>query len=160
MARTKTCKEEVARANLRNQGIEAYVPRFRNAFRRLQTFEDNLVPLFPGYIFFRSNQDPALWRAIGGTRGISYVLWGSGREPRPVPDDFMKTLFASYDCGAPKRDVGNLKADMSVNINRGPFAEIEAIVSKLGPARRVSILLNAMGGANFCINVVDVEPLR
>lgn len=157
VARTQPRKEEVARINLSNQGIEAFLPRFWKTRPRGQSFEDKLCPLFPGYIFFQSAEDPALWRAVGGTLGISYVVWGDGRRPKPVEKVFMASLLGSCVEDVLTIRRSDLAIGDRIRVNRGPFAGALGAISSLGHAERVALLLDVMGGVNATMNASDLE---
>lgn len=157
VARTQPRKEAVARVNLANQGVDTFLPRFRKKLRGFKAFEDKLRPLFPGYIFFLSAEDPATWRSVGGTLGISHIVRGDGRRPRPVPAAFMDDLLdACVDgvlaVGADLVDVG-----ARVQVNRGPFSGQLGTVSTLDDAGRIALFLDVMGGVTARMNIADVE---
>ncbi len=149
VAKTQPHKERLAERNLANQGIKSFLPRLRTTRRRFNTFEDRLVPLFPGYIFFRSDRDPALWRAVSGTVGLKYVIWGDGRVPRAVPFEVMDELIATHNAGALSPFA--IAPGDTVTISRGPFTGFFAKVCALKPRGRIELLLEVMGGASLTI---------
>ncbi len=157
VAKTLPQKEEVARINLEQQGIAAFLPRFWKTCRRRKQFENRLRPVFPSYIFFQSNDDPALWRSISGTRGVSYVLWGSGRRPAPVPAQFMAELTCACVDGILAIGEKALKVGAQVQVNRGPFTGLLAKVCALDDRGRVSLFLDLMGGVMAQVTTNDVE---
>lgn len=157
VARTKPRKERVAEINLANQGIEAFLPQCRVTRRRFNGFEDRLEPLFPGYIFFQSGRDPARWRAVGGTMGLQYVIWGSGRAPRPVPSEVMDELIAGSAGGIVVAGSAAIAPGDEVKIQRGPFTGFLAKVRALDPRGRVQLLLEAMGGAALTLERAGVQ---
>lgn len=157
VAKTKPHKERLAELNLANQGVRAFLPRHRTTRRRFNAFEDRLEPLFPGYIFFSSGKDPALWRAIGGTRGLQYVLWGDGRTPRPVPEAVMREIIAANETGTAGGDADGLAPGDAVTISRGPFTGFLARVRALDGRGRVELLLEAMGGVGLSMGLDGVR---
>lgn len=156
VARTQPHKENMAHININNQGIVAFLPRILRSLRRRGLFEDKLYPLFPGYVFFKSAQDPALWRAVGGTLGVSYVLWGGGRRPRPVPQPFMEDLLSSCADGVLKIKNANLSVGESVQIKNGPLSGLVGVIVSLDGPSRVALLLDLMGGAKAQVDLVDL----
>lgn len=157
VARTQPQKEEIARINLERQGIKAFLPRFWKTYRQAKRFEDRLRPVFPGYIFFESGVDPALWRNVSGTLGISCVLWGGGRRPAPVPQQFMADLKVACIDGILNIGKDALKIGTKVQINRGPFTGLLAKVCSLEDRGRVSLFLDVMGGVMTNMATTDVE---
>lgn len=158
-AKTIPQKERIAQINLERQGVTTLLPRFWKTYRRLKRFENRLRPVFPGYIFFQCPPDPALWRNIGGTLGVSYILWSSRRTPALVPSAFMESLAGSCVDGVFQAPEQNLKIGTQVQIVRGPFTGSLASVCTLDDRGRVSLLLNVMGGTIVHTNASDVESL-
>lgn len=157
VARTQPRKEKVARINLANQSIDTFLPCFWKTQLRVQSLENKLCPLFPGYIFFRSDEDLALWRAVGGTLGVSHVVWGYGRRPRPVPSAFMASLLGSCVDGILAIGGGDLAIGDCVKVHRGPFAGLLGTISSFGHAERVALFLDVMGGVTTIMNATDLE---
>lgn len=76
---TKPNCENIAVANLTQQGFDCYAPRFK------ETRPDKTVlikPLFPRYIFTFIDK---FWYCIRGTRGVSYLLMGDEGPARVAP---------------------------------------------------------------------------
>lgn len=157
VARTQPHKENLAQINLNNQGIATFLPRILRSLRRKGLFVDEFYPLFPGYVFFESAQDPAIWRAVGGTLGVSYVLWGGGRRPRPVPQPFMMNLLSTCTDGILEIEKAKMSVGETVKIRRGPLSGlIGTIVSLDGPSR-AALLLDLMGGAKAQVDLATLE---
>lgn len=156
VARTQPRREKVAQVNLENQGIPTFLPCFRQSSRRFKRFEEALCPLFPGYIFFQSLRDPALWRSVGGTIGVSHVIWGDGRAPRPVPEIVMLDLLSACPDGVFVGALSSIVAGDEVTVSRGPFSGLLATVQSLDARGRLDLLLSAMGGVNLRLDVSDM----
>ena len=158
-ARTIARKEHIAQLNLINQGFETFLPRFRKTFRRATLFEDGLHPLFPGYIFFKAEADAALWRAVGGTRGIIEIVKGSGRAAGLIPPAFMSELISSCVDGIFAIDSNPLKIGSKIEIDQGPFSGLCATVSELKDNERITVFLEVMGGTTVKIPSVYVSAV-
>lgn len=159
VARTQPHKEKLVQINLINQGIATFLPRIWRSHRRRGVFENKLCPLFPGFVFFESAQDPALWRAVGGTLGVSYVLWGGGRRPRPVPQSIMTDLFSSCVNEVLAIEEVNISVGDSVQMTRGPLSGLVGTIVSLEGTARAALLLDLMGGAKAQVHLVDLERL-
>ncbi len=157
VGRSKPRKEKIACRNLSNQGIKVFLPLFKRTVRRVNTLETNLLPIFPGYFFFRSPEDRALWRAVSGSIGVSYVVWGDGRQPRPVPDSFMDDLIASCSEGVMSIGSDQLAVGSSVRVGVGPFSGLLGKILSLDNNGRVSLLLDIMGTATARMSIADLE---
>ena len=87
---TKPNCENIAVANLTQQGFDCYAPRFRE----LRPDKTTLIkPLFPRYIFTLID---SLWYCIRGTRGVSYLLMGDN-GPAHVPVTAIEDIRARED---------------------------------------------------------------
>lgn len=87
---TKPNCENIAVANLTQQGFGCYAPRFR------ETRPDKTVlikPLFPRYIFTLIDK---FWYCIRGTRGVSYLLMGD-QGPAKVPVTIISSIKSRED---------------------------------------------------------------
>lgn len=157
VARSKPGKEKIACENISYQGIRVFLPLYKRTVRRLNAFETKLSPVFPGYLFFRSPEDRAIWRAVSGSIGVSYVVWGDGRQPRPVPNNFMDDLIASCPDGV--MSIGNDQFNVGnrVRVNVGPFSGHLGKILSLDSNDRVALLLDIMGSATVRISVRDLQ---
>jgi transcription antitermination factor NusG len=151
VAKTRPAKEELARTNLDRQGVEAFLPRFWTTRRRGKAMADVLRPLFPGYIFFRCGADPAAWRSVSGTLGVSNILWGAGRVPQSVPQEFMSGLLEQCPGGVAHAIGSGPAVGSTVEVTRGPFVGLLGSVLSRPDAERVSVLLDVMGGVRVSL---------
>ena len=147
VVRTKTGAEERAVWHLKNQGFEAYLPRYRKQIRHARKTQTVLRPLFPGYVFVSMDIGKQRWRAINGTMGvISLVQFGD--EPRPIPAAMVDAIRMRED-GAGAIDVApaGLKKGDRVRVREGAFAEYTALLEEVSDQKRVVLLLDLMGRA-------------
>lgn len=157
VARSKPGKEKIACESIFNQGIQVFLPLYKGTVRRLNAFDTKLRPVFPGYLFFHSPEDRAIWRAVGGSIGVSYVVWGDGRQPRPVPDSFMDDLIASCPEGVMSTGSDQLAVGNNVRVNVGPFSGHLGKILSLDRNDRVALLLDVMGSATVRMSVKDLQ---
>lgn len=147
VARTKTHAEGSAVWHLRNQGFEAYVPRYRKQIRHARKTEVVLRPLFPGYVFVGIDIEHQRWRSVNGTMGvISLVQFGEG--PQPIHPSIIDAIRSREDADgtvslAPK---GLKKGDL-VRVCEGTFADHTALLEEVSDNKRVVLLLDLMGRA-------------
>lgn len=157
VARSKPGKEKIACENISRQGIRVFLPLYKRTVRRMNAFETKLRPVFPGYVFFRSPEDRAVWRAVGGSIGVSYLVWGDGRQPRPVPNNFMDDLIASCAKGLMSIGSDQLSVGKKVRINVGPLSGHLGKILSLDRNDRVALLLDIMGAATVRMSVGDLQ---
>lgn len=156
-ARSKPYKEKVACKNISNQGFRVFLPLCKKTVRRFNKFETKLHPVFPGYLFFRSPEDRALLRTVNGTIGVSHVVLGDGRLPRPVPVGFMDDLIASCPGGVMSFERDQFSVGDSVRVNVGPLSGHLGKILSLDSNDRVALLLDIMGSAKVRMSVTDLE---
>jgi len=91
VAYTQPGKENLAAGQLAAQGFKTYLPKYRKTVRHARKVTDIKAPLFPRYIFVAFDLDLSRWRAINGTRGISYLLT-MGEKPSAVPTGVVEEI--------------------------------------------------------------------
>ncbi len=137
---------QVARL-LSHESIESYVPEFPPAPRtKVGSKRDQLRQrLFPGYMFFRVQEDFVRWEVIRWAPGVQRVLHVDG-TPGVIADavvDHIRERLAdsSLRSARPRFQRGDM-----VVIERGPLTAVDAIFDReLDSASRVQILVNMMG---------------
>lgn len=143
---TKPACEEKARAHLRRQGFEVYLPTFRRRRSHARRIDIVTRPLFPRYMFVCLDLLLARWRPIMGTLGVSCVLC-DGDAPRVVPDRVVDALREGEGAGAfdETDPASRLKPGDAVRIVAGPFADLIGKFQALTDAERVVVLLDLLG---------------
>ena len=158
VVQTKPNAEAMAFRNLENQNFPAFLPLQKLTRRKGTTFQTQLRPLFPGYMFVA--QDPAAgqWRKIKNTRGVARLV-RLAAEPTPVPPTIMDQLFARCDETGIFQQSATLVAGDDAKITQGPFAGAIAKIIEIDPNQRVHLLLNFMGQTStLTIDAVGVAP--
>jgi transcriptional antiterminator RfaH len=143
--RTHPKHEHIAGAHLRQDcGLEVFLPRIR--YRRSTRFGPAWVneAMFPGYLFARFAL--AGWlRRIQHSRGVAGVVHFGTNWP-VIQSEIIEELRAAM---GPEevRVVPSLFAEGdSVCVATGPFAGLQALVSRVMPGpQRVAVLLEFLG---------------
>lgn len=160
VAYTQPSKEFQALQNLKDQGYEVYLPRFKKLCRHARRVQEKLAPLFPRYIFVGMDLTTARWRSVNGTRGVSYLLMADDLVPSKVPSGVIENL-RSQELSEGVVAVSSLdtfiKGDR-VRIMDGVFKDQTATVDFLDDKARVQVLLNFMGReVNIALPAFDLE---
>lgn len=127
------------RTRLIADGVETYVPmikRTRRVSRHVRGkkgYVDELVPMFPGYVFVR---DPDLSVLRRSRWVIGFV--GTRDGPYSVRDGVIDSLRAR-DYGSDK--VG-LVSGVDVLITSGPFAELRGVVEAIMARDQVKVVVD------------------
>jgi transcriptional antiterminator RfaH len=142
---TQPSREERADENLRRQGFESWLPRFRRMRKHARRVDHVLAPLFPGYLFVRLDRDIERWRSINGTFGVIRLLC-NGEVPLAVPDGLVEEIMRRRDeCGLVVLPPRCVAVGNTVKVALGGFAELEGLVEEMPRRDRVLLLLNLLG---------------
>ena len=145
LVNTQSGREQLASLHLARQGYRPFVPSSWRSIRHARKIRTERVAYFPGYLFVPLDFERDRWRPIDGTVGVLRIVKASGR-PQPAPIGLVEALIEMVGAdGALDLAGAQLKVGQSVRLIRGPFAEQFAIVSSLGDAERVRVLLAMMG---------------
>lgn len=141
--RTKPRREEFARTHLERQGIESFLPKFKQ--KRLHGTEVRwkVAPLFSRYLFFR-HPLKASFRSIEATLGVSEIV-SFGGAAAPVPQAIIDEIRRRcVDDVVELAEVAFNKGE-SVQILAGPYEGMEAVFDRETSDRdRVVVLLDIM----------------
>ena len=135
-----------ALANLRRQGFEAYLPRYRKIRRHARKTETVAAPLFPRYLFLRLDTGKDRWRAVLSTFGVATLICRDG-TPAPVPDGVIEGIMEREDPDAfvDMTRQADLKPGDAVRVMSGTFADHAARFLALAAHDRVVLLLDILG---------------
>jgi transcriptional antiterminator RfaH len=145
--RTQAAAESKADANLRHQGFETFLPRFRKLRSHARKVETVLAPVFPRYLFVKFDIDAQAWRCINGTFGVASLV-SFGLLPSAVPSNIIAAIRGSCD----EADVMDLpqpsfKPGQPVLIERGPMADLVGLFERISGERQVVLLVEMLGRA-------------
>jgi len=161
LIRTKSWSETPAETHLERQGYEVYLPRVMQPARSNGRWRDRILPLFPGYLFLRLNEDQAL-APVHSTLGVANVV-RFGSRYAIVPPEVIGEMRSRVDpdTGLHRLSVGApWVRGMPVRVTAGPFDGLEAIFQRQAGAERVVVLLKLLGqSASVCVPS-DVVVLR
>lgn len=144
LAQVKPNRYQLAEENLRRQGFETFSPKVARTRRHRGNFREELVALFPGYMFVRVRSHLTRWRAIGSTFGIHRIVAFGDSGPSPVSDELIAGLRQRCDTGE-RLQPSSLEPGDRVRIASGPLSEFIAVVDSIPSERRVWLLLDIMG---------------
>jgi transcriptional antiterminator RfaH len=158
--RAQPKREHIAAACLRQVSeVEVFCPRVR--FRKSTTrgpvwFVESM---FPGYLFSRFDYT-AINRRVRQSPGVSgFVQFGE--RLALLPDELLSELKTRTGEGELLELNQALEPGRTVQITRGPFQGLEALVTRLISAKeRVEILIEWMGRSLYAeASIADLLPL-
>ena len=143
LARTKPQSEYVAAAALERNGYELYFPRVQTP--RPRAGHDNM-PLFPGYLFVRRDQEVSGLPPINHVAGMVGWIQFDGVVPK-VPDEVMTELVGRL---AEIKSAGGywrrFRRGERVVVTGGSMENLaEVLEEPESPQSRVRVLLEFMG---------------
>ena len=143
--KTQPKHEHIAAATLRRQlELPSFSPRlrFRKATRRGAVWF--VEPMFPGYIFVQFVY-PLLHRRVEHSSGIQGIVH-FGDYLATIDSDTVATLQQKAGDEEIVTIDPEIRVGQSVRIAEGPFQGLDALVTRLLPAReRVKVLLEFLG---------------
>ena len=144
----KPRREEVAEANLINQGYRVYLPRLATQRRRDGRWIDTVEPLFPRYLFVAAGREQQSFAAVRSTLGVSDMVRFGGQRAA-IPETVVESLRAREEPGTgacAKRKV--FQPGSAVRFRTGPFAGLDGVFNMEAGQGRAFILLEFLGKLN------------
>lgn len=154
---TKHQHEKKCADLLRQKSIEVFLPLYESV-RRWQDRKKVLsLPLFPSYVFLRSNLEARL--NILNTPGVFFIV-GNARGACPIADADIESMRAIIGSRLPVESHPVLQSGDPVRIRRGPLAGIQGILTRVNNQDRLVLSVEPLRRAiSVEVNVADVEKL-
>jgi transcription antitermination factor NusG len=118
------------------------------------------VPLFPGYLFVKTDLAPVSHLEIVKTAGAVRLI-GSKQGPVPVPEDTIESLKIMVSTDHPITTGNRLKKGDKVLVVQGPFAGITGTFIRYGGKGRVIVNIEALGqyaGVEVSEDDIEIVP--
>ena len=154
---TKSRFENVVNDGLFKKTIDVFLPKITVPSRRKDRKKMIRMPLFPGYVFVRSNLRPDHHLEIVKTVG-AVKLVGNSQGPVPVPDETIESLKIMV-ASEKQITTGSLfhSGDRVMVVN-GPFAGVIGIFDRYRGINRVVVHIEALG--QFAAVEVDADDVE
>jgi transcriptional antiterminator NusG len=158
---TRSRHEQKVYDRLREKEIEVFLPLIQRWSRRKDRKKSIRVPLFPGYLFVRTQMDQFAYYEILKTKSVVRILCSAG-VPAPIPDEqihgiqiLMKNNIAITPCQY-------LKAGERARVVNGPLTGIEGILIKIKPNKNRLVLSVDLIKESVSVELdeIDVEPIH
>jgi transcriptional antiterminator RfaH len=143
--RTHAKHEHIAAAQLRQErDVEVFLPRIRYKRPTRSGMAWVTEALFRDYLFARFDLDSAL-RRIQAARSVRGVVHFGYRWPA-IGDEAIAELQAAMGGQEVRQVAETLRPGDAVKIGGGPMHSLEAVVTRVMPAReRVAVLIEFLG---------------
>ncbi|NNG02453.1 MAG: UpxY family transcription antiterminator [Desulfobacteraceae bacterium] len=156
---TKSRFENVVYDGFCKKSLDTFLPKIKVRSKRRDRKLMINVPLFPGYLFVRTNLNPYEHLEIVKTVGAVKLI-GNQTGPVSVPDETIESLkimvAANQDVATGSRFE---KGDRVIVVN-GPFSGVVGTFSRYHGHQRVVVEIEALGQyAGVEVSEDDVEKL-
>ena len=156
---TKSRFENVVHEGLLKKNLDVFLPKIKVQSRRRDRRLMIQVPLFPGYLFVRTDLRPQRHLEIVKTVGAVRLI-GTKDGPVPVPDETVASLEIMISTILPVTTGSRVRKGDRVVVVSGPFAGVTGTFIRYRGKRRVVVNIEALGQyAGVEVDEGDVEPL-
>lgn len=157
---TRSRFENVVNEGLIKKSFEAFLPKIRVKSKRRDRHKMIHVPLFPGYVFVRTNLDPSLHLEIVKIIGAVRLIGNQNGPPIPVADDVINSLRIMVAAEEAISTGSRFKRGERVMVTAGPFAGVIGVFSQYRGRGRVIVNIDILGQfAAVEVGEDDVDPL-
>jgi transcription antitermination factor NusG len=159
---TRARHEKQVELQLRQRGVESYLPMVEQIRQWSDRKKTVLFPLFPSYVFGRFTLSEV--HAVLTTPGVSTIVRANG-YPTPIPPgdlDNVRTFVAALaESGLEPEPRPFLVEGQWVRVMDGPFAGVVGVVVEQRGRKRVLVGLAAIGqGLEIDIDTRLLKPIR
>lgn len=156
---TKSRFENVVNEGLLKKSIEVFLPKIQVMSKRRDRKAMIRVPLFPGYLFVKSDLNPYKHIEIVKTVGAVRLI-GNKDGPIPVPSETIKSLEIMVKGSNEVTTGTRFKKGDRVMVVHGPFAGVTGTFVRYRGKGRVVVNIEALGQhAGVDVSEDDVELL-
>ncbi len=156
---TKSRFENVVNDGLINKSVEVFLPRIQVRSKRRDRKAMITVPLFPGYLFVKTDLSPHNHLEIVKTTGAVRLI-GTKAGPVTVPQTAVESLKIMVEGNNQVSTGYHLKKGDPVIVIAGPFTGLSGIFVRYRGQERVVVNIEALGQyASVEVNKEDVEIL-
>ncbi len=154
---TRSRFEVVVNDFLLKKTFDVFLPKVLVRSKRRDRKKMIRVPLFPGYVFVKTNLDPREHLEIVKTVGAVRLI-GNHAGPVPVPDETVESLKIMVGTDDPITTGPILKKGDRVIVVCGPFAGVVGSFIRYGGKGRVIVDIEVLGqSASVDVSEEDVE---
>jgi transcription elongation factor/antiterminator RfaH len=157
---TRSKHEQKVNGRLEKKNIDTFLPLIERWSRRKDRRKRIHLPLFPGYLFVRTEMDARTHLEILKTGGVVRILCQDGK-PAPIPDEQIHAIQVLIQNGVVVSPHPYLKEGMRVRVVNGPLRGLEGILIKAKSNKHRLILSVDLIQESVSVEIdeLDVEPI-
>jgi transcription elongation factor/antiterminator RfaH len=154
---TKSRFENVVNEGLIKKSLQVFLPKVQMRSKRRDRKMMIRAPLFPGYLFVRSNLNPYEHIEIVKTVGAVRLI-GNKDGPIPVSEQTIESLRIMVQGNHPIETGTRFKKGDRVVVVNGPFTGVIGIFARYKGKERVVVNIDALGQyAGVEVDEDDIE---
>ena len=158
VAYTRSHHEQTVARQFEQKHLECLLPTFERVVRWSDRIKRSRAPLFPGYVFVRSDEADRLH--VLQTEGVINVVSRAGK-PVPLSEQEIEQLHVCCSQAHAVEPHPFLKLGRRVRVKYGPFCGWEGtLVEKHNSRRLVITIEQIMKSVAINLDGVDVEALN
>jgi transcription elongation factor/antiterminator RfaH len=157
---TKSRFENVVNDGLAKKSIEVFLPKITVKSKRRDRKAMIRIPLFPGYLFVRTDLAPESHLEIVKTAGAVRLI-GSKQGPVSVPEETIDSLKIMVTGDHLVTTGNSLKKGDKVLVVSGPFVGVTGTFIRYGGKGRVVVNIEALGqyaGVEVSEDEIEILP--
>lgn len=156
---TRSRFENVVNDGLFKKSIDVFLPKILVPSRRRDRKMMIRLPLFPGYIFVKTDMNPYQQLDILKTVGVVRFV-GTHQGPVPIPNEDIASLKIMINTDSPVTTGSRLKKGDRVMVVAGPFMGVIGTIVRYRGKSRVIVNIEALGQfAGVEVLESDVEKI-
>jgi transcription termination/antitermination protein NusG len=156
---TKSRFENVVNDGLIKKSMEVFLPKVQVRSKRRDRKMMIRVPLFPGYLFVKTNLEPSEHLEIVKTAGVVRLV-GNKEGPISVPSDTVESLKIMVKGDSTVTTGTRFKKGDRVIVVYGPFTGVIGTFARYRGKGRVIVDIEALGQyAGVDVSEEDIERL-
>jgi len=157
---TKSRFENVVNGGLGKKSIEVFLPKITVRSKRRDRKAMIRIPLFPGYLFVKTDLAPDSHLEIVKTAGAVRLI-GSKQGPVSVPEETIDSLKIMVTGDHSVTTGSSLKKGDKVLVVSGPFVGVTGTFIRYGGKGRVVVNIEALGqyaGVEVSEDEIEILP--
>jgi transcription termination/antitermination protein NusG len=156
---TKSRHESVVTTGLSKKSMDVFLPKARVRSARRDRKAMIHIPLFPGYVFIKTDLHPHTHLEIVKTAGVVRLI-GTNQGPVPVPEETIESLKIMVSSELTITTGTRLQTGDRVLVATGPLAGVTGTFVRYRGQGRVVVNIEALGQfASVDVEEGDIEPL-
>jgi transcription termination/antitermination protein NusG len=151
-----TCSrhEVKVESGLTRKGLETFLPKMTVRSRRRDRLQMLEAPLFPGYLFVRTDLNEWAHYHILRTLGVVRILGIKG-QCTPVPEDTVTSLRTLVHSGQPILPWPKLRPGQHVRVVEGPLMGASGVILKNKQGKRRLLVAVELLGRSVCAELAE-----